>query len=89
VLRVTAHPPKPSVRNVLPLVLAYYAKPGNLAGGSLHLVLDDGNVDDDSVQYCLHHARAAGDVDGVALASTLAKMSRSQRRRLLSIAGEA
>lgn len=73
---------KPTVPEVLPLVRAYYAKPNNGAGGSLHLVLDDGNTEDSSVAFCLKYAEDAGDMDGVALAAVLMQMSRTQRQKL-------
>lgn len=43
----------PTVAEVLPLVNAYYAKPGNSVGGNLHIVLDDCNVEDGHVEFCL------------------------------------
>ncbi len=73
---------KPIVTDVAPMVRAYYARPGNEAGGSLHIVLDDGNVTDADVQFCRDRAVETGDVCGVVLASTLLTMSQTQRRRL-------
>ena len=40
---------KPTVPEVLPLVRAYYQKPGNIVGGNLHLVLDDENVENEHI----------------------------------------
>lgn len=79
---MTAHPPKPSVRDVLPLVLSYYSRPGNGAGGLLHIVLDDGNVDDDDVQYCYGRACEEEDHEAITLADLMLRMSKSQRLRL-------
>jgi hypothetical protein len=73
---------KPTVPEVLPLVEAYYALPGNSVGGSLHVVLDDGNVEDDHVRSCLEYARERGDKEGVELAEVLLRMSRTQRNKL-------
>ena len=73
---------KPTVPDVLPLVHAYYALPGNGAGGNLHIVLDDGNVDDSSVRFCLTQARERGDEPGIILAEALLLMSRTQRTKL-------
>ena len=73
---------KPTVPEVLPLVRAYYAKPGNNVGGSLHIVLEDGNVGDSHVEHCREWAEERDDVDGVALAKLLLRMSRTQRRKL-------
>lgn len=78
--------PKPTVPEVLPLVHAYYRKPGNEVGGNLHIVLDDGNVEDGHIQYCLEQAEADGDEDGVVLASLLLRMSRTQRSKLSALA---
>lgn len=80
---------KPTVPDVLPLVRAYYAKPGNEAGGSLHIVLDDGNVDDDCVEFCEKYATENGDEDGVALARILRRMSKTQRNKLFMLPKEA
>jgi hypothetical protein len=73
---------RPTIPGVLPAVRAYYAKPGNEAGGSQHIVLDDGNTADDNVRFCIEYARERGDEDGVKLAETLLRMSRAQRKKL-------
>lgn len=73
---------KPTVPEVPPLVVAYYAKSGHGAGGNLHIVLDDENVDDGQVQFCLDLARRVGDADGVQLAELLLRMSKTQRLKL-------
>lgn len=73
---------KPTVPEVLPIVRAYYAKPGNLCGGSLHIVIDDGNIEDSHVRLCRAWAGKRGDADGVALADLLLAMSKTQRRKL-------
>jgi hypothetical protein len=73
---------KPTIPEVAPLVRAYYEKPGNEAGGALHVVLDDCNVDDGSVRFCLTEATERGDADGEALARKLLAMSKTQRRKL-------
>lgn len=75
---------KPTVPEVLPLVHAYYAKDGNSVGGNLHIVLEDGNVGDSSVEFCLAAAQEAGDEDGVTLAQILLRMSPTQRWKLRS-----
>lgn len=79
---------KPTVPEVLPIVRHYYAQ-GHGAGGCLHIVLDDGNVRDDDVRFCLdwavEHGDADGwkpDVDGAWLCHVLLRMSRTQRTKL-------
>ena len=73
---------KPTIPEVLPLVQAYYAKPGNGAGGSLHIVLDDGNIETHFVEFCKEYALENNDQDGVELAELLLHMSYTQRRKL-------
>lgn len=73
---------KPTVPEVMPLIEAYYAKSGNGVGGSLHIVLEDGNVEDHHVRWCLECAEKHGDTDGVELAKLLLAMSKTQRLKL-------
>jgi hypothetical protein len=47
---------RPTVPEVLPLVRAYLEIDGNYNGGSLHIVIDDGNVADDHVEFCRRFA---------------------------------
>lgn len=73
---------KPTIPEVLPLIQAYYAKPGNGVGGNLHIVLEDLNVEDSHVRWCLEYAEKQGDTDGVELAKLLLAMSKTQRLKL-------
>ncbi len=53
---------KPTIPEVIDRFRAYHA--WNLTWGSLHIVLDDGNVDDDSVAFCKGWALEHGDAEG-------------------------
>lgn len=77
---------KPSLPDVAAMFRAYYQQPGNGAWGSLHIVLDDGNTDDDSVRLCIGFAQERGDTEGERLANILLAMSRTQRRKLPFVA---
>jgi hypothetical protein len=70
------------VRDVSALVKHFYEKPGNGAGGSLHIVLDDGNIEDDSIAFCRKWAADRDDRMGVALCDVLILCSQTQRRKL-------
>lgn len=74
----------PGKPHLTPEVVRYFAdykaRPGNGAWGALHIVLEDDNVDDASVLYCLTHT--AKTVEEKRLAKLLLCMSRSQRLRL-------
>lgn len=50
--------------------------------GSLHIVLDDGNVADNHVQWSIDHAVDYQDEEGAALGRILLTMSKTQRRKL-------
>lgn len=73
---------KPTVPEVLPFIQEYYRKPENCVGGNLHIVLEDSNVEDIHVKYCLKQAKAEHDKDGVRIAELLLQMSKTQRRKL-------
>lgn len=73
---------KPTIPEVLPLIKEFAKKEGNEVGGNLHITLDDGNVDDGHIQYCLERSCKAGDTLGVRVAETLMKMSKTQRIKL-------
>lgn len=73
---------KPTFPEVKPLVQAFYKLPNNGAGGRLHIVLDDNNVDDDSVDFCLNEARMSHDILAENLAYLLLMMSKTQRLKL-------
>lgn len=73
---------RPTVPEVAPLVHAYYDKPGNSAGGNLHVVLDDGNFEDSFIEHSLDRATKIGDSDAVKIAELMLQMSMTQRRKL-------
>lgn len=74
--------PRITVRDALPLVRRYYALPGNSNGGALHIVLEDYNVQDSNIDFCLKWAEENSDHAGQALALVLRRMSKTQRRKL-------
>lgn len=78
---------KPTVPEVRPLLRRYYAKPDDAVGsyamgGSLHAVLDDGNIADRFVESSRDWSAERGDEEGRLLAEILLRMSRTQRHVL-------
>jgi hypothetical protein len=73
---------KPVVPEVAPLVREFKALPGNEAGGSLHIVLDDYNETNADVDFCIRHAIERGDALGEAMARLLRLCSRTQRLKV-------
>jgi len=62
----------------------YYSKSENCVGGSLHIVLDDENIEDGHIEWCKNYAKEKGDNEGVALAELLLKATMEQREKLVS-----
>lgn len=62
---------------VLAQARAYYEK--NQSGGSLHVVLDDGNTDRDNCQFCYNWANEHDDGEGMLLAEALMELSQKER----------
>jgi hypothetical protein len=71
---------KPTIPEVFDRFAAYYRK--NPVWGSLHIVLDDGNVRDEDVQFCIDRAESNGDSEGAELGRILLRMSKTQRKKL-------
>lgn len=57
--------------NFYKMIQYYYSLEGNGAGGNLHIVLDDGNIEDSSIDFCHGYASANGDEIGVGIANIL------------------
>lgn len=75
---------KPTIPEVVERFRAYHRF--NPVWGSLHIVLDDGNVSDAHVLFCVAEARSRNDAEGERLALILLEMSRTQRRKLAEVA---
>ena len=73
---------KPTIPEVAPLVDALYASDHGTVGGHLHNVLDDGNLEDSSVAFCIAEAERDGCQPCLTLGKLLLRMSKTQRRKL-------
>lgn len=81
----TSDPNRPKVPDVLPLVRALYLRPGGSVGCCLHIVLDDRNLDNSSVDFCVQQAREHSHADCESLALMLRQMTITQRRRVATL----
>lgn len=75
---------RPSIPEVVDRFRAYHDE--HPTWGSLHIVLDDGNVDAHHVEFCVRWAEREGDIEGVVLGKILQRMSRTQRLKLGKVA---
>jgi len=77
---MTAPNNKPVPKELMDRFRAYHDK--NSTWGSVHIVLDDGNIRDHHCQSCVDYAKETGDAEGQFLAEQLLKMSKSQRYKV-------
>lgn len=73
---------KPSIPEVVPLVLEYYSRKGNGVGGIFHVILDDKNYEKCFADSALEMARETKDPLTIQIAEMLVEMSSTQRRKL-------
>lgn len=52
---------KPTIKLMQEIVQAFYSLPGNSCGGGLHIVVDDYNVEDDNILWCISDERNVGE----------------------------
>jgi len=57
--------------------LEWYLLPENRAGGCLHIILDDGNVDNDDLLFCLNNTK---DEKAIDILEGLQKLHVSKRK---------
>lgn len=57
---------------------------GNSAGGLLHIVTEDGNLEDGHIQFCLEECEKYGDLRGLFIARSLLAMSMEEREEVYS-----
>lgn len=70
------------LEQVAALIKFYYEVMDNPTGGNLHIVLDDGNLEDGHITFCRDQASAAKDYVGEALASMLLDLSEEEREQV-------
>jgi len=77
---------RPLVPDVVPLVRAYYRNHG-YPNARMHVVIEDRNLDDRSIQWMLDRAIEHGDREAAQIALLLLKMSKAQRKRVAAMSG--
>ena len=60
----------------------YYEELGNIAGGSLHIVLDDGNIEKVNIHWCYEHAKKQNDSFGVFLSLLLMEFTEDELEKM-------
>jgi hypothetical protein len=73
---------KLTIPDVLPIFQDFIRR--NPAGGSLHIVLDDWNLEDDHIKYCINYAKECNDNEAVKLGEIMLQLSMTQRNKLVN-----
>lgn len=62
----------------------YYGLEGNGAGGILHIVFDDGNVEDSDIKFCIELAERSSDYIALKLCYDMLSLSVLDRKKIVS-----
>lgn len=68
------------------LIAEYYKKEGNGCGGNCHLILDDGNLEDSDIQFCIGYCAHANDNDGLAIMREMLSLNPEERQKVYDMA---
>lgn len=81
-------PTKLTIPDVIEKFRSYYEKNQRCGWGLLHTILDDGNIHDHDVQWCIDNIKQyyPEDTQALELAEILMKLSKTQRVRIGVIA---
>ena len=69
---------------ILDLIKDYYSKDGNGTGGNLHITLDDWNLEDSNIKFCIKLSEKNKDKDGINIGNKLLALSKIRREKILS-----
>lgn len=62
---------------------SFYKHPDNLAGGPLHIVVDDHNYETQFLAYCLNEAIKIGDIQAILLLNLILNIPAEERDKLM------
>lgn len=70
---------KGEIQALIQMVRDWFAQPGNEGGGIFHVMLEDGNVEQEHAEAALQQARQSGDATAIDLAEKLAALTVAER----------
>jgi hypothetical protein len=76
---------QPTVSHVAEKLHAYRMIEDNYVGGVVHIVVDDGNVEQAHADWCLDQANANGNPIDIEIATLVAALSDAERRELADL----
>ena len=74
---------KPTSRQLIAIVDDFYEIEGNGAGGCLHIVLDDLNLEKHNIEFCLNYAKERNDEEAINLAKILLLYTEKELKNIL------
>lgn len=72
-------------RQIAKLIKDYYLLPDNEAGGNCHIVLDDNNIDDESIIYCICECIKNNDKTGQYIMNKLLLLRKTARGKAIKL----
>jgi hypothetical protein len=78
--RIVVRGTKPTLPEVRPIIEAWYARPENGAGGELHVILDDNNMERSFLVHTIASDRHGDEAKWIC--NVLLMLTPSQKRRL-------
>ncbi len=70
---------KSEIQELIQMVRDWFAQPGNEGGGIFHVMLEDGNVEQEFADIALEQARQSGDKTTIEIAEKLAALTVAER----------
>jgi hypothetical protein len=68
-----------TTQEIVEIIKDFYSQEGNGAGGYLHCALDDGNLEDHDIKYCIKFAKEHYDLQAIILGYLLLLLTYEQR----------
>ena len=73
---------KPTILEIIPLIKLFKSNNDNICGGNLHIYLDDGNIEDGNIIFCLNRCIQLDDHIGKEICEMSLLMSHTQRKKI-------
>ena len=71
-----------TVKHLIDLIREYYKIDGNSVGGNLHTVIDDGNLKDKNIDFCIKCCTQSNDIKGLEICNIFKSLSKTQRKKV-------
>lgn len=73
---------KSEIQELIPMIREWFAQPENAGGGVFHVMLEDGNVEQEFADLALAEARQSGNQTAIKIAEKLAALTVAERTKV-------